>query len=237
MRDILSNMRTLHIDTGREMQGGQWQVLYLVERLKDATLLAPEQSPLLAEARKRRLDAKPLSRFLSELSRADLIHAHDSRAHSYAAFANLAKSSRPLVVSRRVGFPVKQSMVSRWKYLQATLFLAVSRFVAGKLRDAAAERGVIRVVYDGIPIPASPARPEPGRVVAVPNKSSGNSGHSRSFDEESLRRSAHGERLLICERNGGSWLRGHCGDGVGCSGGRKRASEDCRRWWSMNAPG
>lgn len=163
-------MRTLHIDTGREMQGGQWQVLYLVERLKDATLLAPEQSPLLAEARKRRLDAKPLSRFLSELSRADLIHAHDSRAHSYAAFANLAKSSRPLVVSRRVGFPVKQSMVSRWKYLQATLFLAVSRFVAGKLRDASAERGVIRVVYDGIPIPASPARPEPGRVVAVPNK-------------------------------------------------------------------
>jgi starch synthase len=30
---------------------------------------------------------------------------------------------------------------------------------------------VIRVVYDGIPIPAPPAKPEPGRVVAVPGKS------------------------------------------------------------------
>ncbi|MGA3186947.1 MAG: glycosyltransferase family 4 protein [Bryobacteraceae bacterium] len=160
-------IRTLHVDTGREMQGGQWQVLYLVERLKDATLLAPEGSPLLAEARKRGLPARPLRRLFGELRRADLVHAHDSRVHTYAALANFG---RPLVVSRRVGFPVKQSIASHWKYLQATLFLAVSRYAAGKLRDAGVGRGVIRVVYDGIPIPASPSRPEPGRVVAVPSK-------------------------------------------------------------------
>jgi glycosyltransferase involved in cell wall biosynthesis len=33
------------------------------------------------------------------------------------------------------------------------------------------EKGVIRVVYDGIPIPPSPAQPEPGRVVSVRSKS------------------------------------------------------------------
>lgn len=164
-------MRTLHIDTGREMQGGQWQVLYLVERLKNATLLAPSGSPLLVEARKRGLNARPLSTFFGELKRADLIHAHDSRAHTYSAVANFGRSRRPLVASRRVGFPVKQSIASRWKYLQATLYLAVSRYVAGKLKDAGVERGLIRVVYDGIPIPRSPANPEPGRVVAVPGKS------------------------------------------------------------------
>jgi len=161
-------MRTLHVDTGRRMQGGQWQVLFLVERLNDATLLAPSGSPLLAEARKRGLNARPLSRLFSELRRADLIHAHDSRAHTWCALANLG---RPLVVSRRVGFRVSQSLASRWKYLQAELFLAVSRFASGRLRDAGVGRGVIRVVYDGIPIPASPAKPEPGRVVAVPGKS------------------------------------------------------------------
>lgn len=164
-------INTLHVDTGREMQGGQWQVLYLVERLKDATLLAPAGSPLLIEARKRGLNALPLSGFFGELRRADLIHAHDSRAHTYSALANSGRSTRPMVVSRRVGFPLKQSMASRWKYLQATLYLAVSRYVAGKLKDAGVERGVIRVVYDGIPIPASPANPEPGRVVALPSKS------------------------------------------------------------------
>jgi len=153
------------------MQGGQWQVLYLVERLKNATLLAPADSPLLAEARKRGLDAKPLSRFPNELSGADLIHAHDARAHTYGAFANFGRTARSLVVSRRVGFPVKQTIVSRWKYLQATMFLAVSKFVAARLKNAGVEKGVVRVVYDGIPIPPSPAKPERGRVAAVPGKS------------------------------------------------------------------
>jgi len=163
-------MRTLHIDTGRTMQGGQWQVLYLVERLEGARLLAPAGSPLLREARKRGLDARPLATFIGELAGIDLIHAHDSRAHTYGAIANLGRSSRPLIVSRRVAFPIKQSIVSGWKYLQATMYLAVSRYAAGKLRDAGVGRGVIRLVYDGIPIPAAPANPQPGRVVAVPAK-------------------------------------------------------------------
>ena len=165
-----SNMRTLHIDTGRTMQGGQWQVLYLVERLENARLLAPAGSPLLREACKRGLDARPLGTFLGELAGIDLIHAHDSRAHTYGAIANLGRSSRPLVVSRRVAFPIKQSIVSGWKYLQATMYLAVSRYAAGKLRDAGVGKGVIRVVYDGIPIPSAPAKPEPGRILAIPAK-------------------------------------------------------------------
>lgn len=165
------SVRTLHIDTGRAMQGGQWQVLYLVERLKNATLLAPDNSPLLIEARKRGLDAKPLSKILSEIRRADLIHAHDARAHTYGALANFGSSKRLLVVSRRVAFPIKQTSLSRWKYLQADVFLAVSKYVASKLKNAGVEKGVVRVVYDGIPIPSSPARPELGRVVSVAGKS------------------------------------------------------------------
>ena len=35
-----SDEKRLHVDTGREMHGGQWQALYLIERLKDAVLLA-----------------------------------------------------------------------------------------------------------------------------------------------------------------------------------------------------
>jgi hypothetical protein len=161
-------MRTLHIDTGRSMQGGQWQVLYLVERLTDATLIAPAGSPLLMEARKRGLNAKPLSRFPLEARRADLIHAHDSRAHTYTTFMT---SGRPVAVSRRVGFPIRQSRVSRWKYLQPSMYLAVSQFVARKLRNAHVESGAIRVVYDGVPIPSLSAHPEPGRVVSVSSKS------------------------------------------------------------------
>jgi glycosyltransferase involved in cell wall biosynthesis len=161
-------MKTLHVDTGREMRGGQWQVLYLIERLADdAVLLAPEGSGLFASAREKGLHVRPLS--FATLARSarqtDLVHTHDARAHTLAAVAG----GRPLVVSRRVGFPVKSSMASRWKYRRAALYLAVSKFAASKLREAGVSESKIRVVYDGVPVPA-PGRPQPGRVVALASK-------------------------------------------------------------------
>src|SRR5271166_1573559 len=80
-------MKTLHVDTGREMRGGQWQALYLIERLKDATLLARAGSPLLQEAQARCLDVRELSfPALARLARqVDVVHAHDARAHTLAA--------------------------------------------------------------------------------------------------------------------------------------------------------
>jgi len=156
-------MKSLHVDTGREMRGGQWQALFLIERLADATLLAPEDSPLYRAARERGLDLRPLSfTVLARLARrSDLVHAHDARAHTLAAIAGGA----PLVVSRRVAFPVKRSFASRWKYGRARLYLAISKYVAEELRKASVPEAKIRVVYDGVPMPP-PASPEPGRVVA-----------------------------------------------------------------------
>jgi hypothetical protein len=144
-------MRTVHLDTGKEMRGGQYQVRYLVERLDGATLLTRSDS---------------LRRLAMLARESDLVHAHDARAHTLAAIAGGA----PLVVSRRVAFPVKTSLPSRWKYGKAALYLAISKFVAGKLREAGVPDSKIRVVYDGIPIPPTAARPEPDRVVAVPSK-------------------------------------------------------------------
>ena len=160
-------MRTLHVDTGREMGGGQWQALYLMERLPDATLLTPPESRLFGEAQKRRLAVHPLNPItLARLARrADLVHAHDARAHTWAAMAGFA----PLLVSRRVGFPVKRTVMSRWKYARPVRYLAVSRFVATRLAEAGVPEERIRVVYDGVPIPAPSAR-APGRVIALANK-------------------------------------------------------------------
>ena len=147
-------IRTLHIDTGREMQGGQWQVKYLTERLDHATLLT------------RRDHTLSILRLAKQARESDLVHAHDARAHTMAAIVEGA----PLVVSRRVAFPIKTSRMSHWKYGKATMYLAVSNFVAGKLREAGIPDSKIRVVYDGIPIPEHPSTLDPGCVVSVPNK-------------------------------------------------------------------
>ena len=152
-------MRVLHIDTGREMQGGQWQVLYLAERLAGSAIDARPGSPLEAEAQKRGLiAADPFD---------NLIHAHDARAHTKC----ILTAKLPFVVSRRVGFQVGQFFFSRLKYRYAARYLAVSNFVADQLRTAGVPGEKIRVVYDGIPIPSTSATPQPGRVIAVASKS------------------------------------------------------------------
>ena len=160
-------MRTLHVDSGREMRGGQWQALYLVEHLSDAVLLARAGSPLFEEAARRKLTVRALSfRALAMAAReADLVHVHDARAHTLAAIAGVA----PLVVSRRVAFPVKRGFFSLWKYARAALYLAVSKYVVARLMDAGIRGAKIRVVHDGVPL-AEPSRPQPGRVVALASK-------------------------------------------------------------------
>jgi hypothetical protein len=143
-------MRVLHLDSGREMRGGQWQVLRLVEAQAaagvEATLLARADAPLLEAARERGLRAWELTVLrLARFARShDLVHAHDARTHTLAALAGGA----PLVVSRRVAFPVR----SRWKYARPARYLAVSEFVRGKLVEGGVQAEKIEVVYDGVPL-------------------------------------------------------------------------------------
>jgi hypothetical protein len=98
---------------------------------------------------------------------ADLVHAHDARAHTLAVIAG----RKPLIVSRRVAFPIKHSFLSRRKYEKASMYIAVSRFVAGCLHQAGIRDERIRVVYDGVPVPDRETTREPGRVVALREKS------------------------------------------------------------------
>jgi hypothetical protein len=152
-------MRILHIDTGREMRGGQWQALFLMEGLTqaghDVALLAPPESPLSAAAKTKGLEAQPATAAaIARASRAaDLIHAHDARAHTLAALF----SRGPLVVARRVAFPLHRGLFSRWKYRRGAHFIAVSDFVRKQLVSGGVDGSRISVVFDGVP-PAEPAR-------------------------------------------------------------------------------
>jgi hypothetical protein len=156
----------LHIDTGAEMRGGQYQVFLLLCALREAghhaTLLARKDSRLYVRAREARLCcyAASLVSVFEYSPAADIAHAHDARAHLLASVA----ARCPFVVSRRVAFPVKNSFVSRWKYSRAARYLSVSEYVAGELRKAGIDPRKIDIVYDavdegkrGIYDPAAPA--------------------------------------------------------------------------------
>jgi glycosyltransferase involved in cell wall biosynthesis len=147
-------MRILHLDSGREMRGGQHQVLLLLHGLQarghEQTLLA--RAPLLDRWQGEMISS---TKIVQAARGVDLVHAHDARSHTLAA---LLCAGKPLVVSRRVAFPVKQSFLSRQKYVRADRYLAVSEFVSMRLRDAGVPPAKIQVVYDGVVLPAGNVR-------------------------------------------------------------------------------
>lgn len=149
-------MKVLHLDTGRQMHGGQYQALRLhralIARGHESTLLAAEGSPLLDQGAER----LSLTRLPAMQRRFDIVHAHDARSHTLCALL----SRTPFVVARRVAFPVQESIGSRWKYRQPALFIAVSQFVKQQLLKAGVEERRIEVIYDGVPIPDEPSTGE-----------------------------------------------------------------------------
>ncbi|HYW47282.1 MAG TPA: glycosyltransferase family 4 protein [Bryobacteraceae bacterium] len=159
-------MRILHLDSGREMRGGQRQVLFLMEGLAaagvESTLLAREQAPLFAAARQRGWRVEPLgwTRAAMLSGRHNLVHAHDARTHTMGA---ILRGGR-LVVARRVAFPPG----SRWKYGRARRYLAVSDFVKSVLMAGGVPEEKIAVVHDGVPV----LECEPGNTMLAPANAS-----------------------------------------------------------------
>jgi glycosyltransferase involved in cell wall biosynthesis len=156
-------MKVLHLDSGTEMRGGQWQVLSLLRGLGAGNvLLTPADGPLMAAAKACGIAVEPLTMLaLGGMARQfDLLHAHDARSHTWAA----ALAGVPLVVSRRVGFPVGHNFLSRWKYGRASRYLAVSEHVKRTLVDAEIPEEKISVVYDGVDLPEKLANG--GRIIA-----------------------------------------------------------------------
>ncbi len=163
-------MRVLHLDAGKEMRGGQWQVLRLIEGLAAAgvqsTLLARPASPLFAAAAARGWRVEPLGYIRAALAAArhHVIHAHDARSHTIAAVF----PGPPLVVARRVAFPLR----SRWKYRRATRYIAVSKYVKSVLVAGGVPDRRVSVVYDGVPVLGPGPDPAPGGVVLTPANAS-----------------------------------------------------------------
>jgi len=141
------SLRVLHLDAGREMRGGQYQVLFLMRALRERgveqALYSPADSPMARRAAGEGFAAagslKP--------GLWDVYHAHDARSHTKAVLRRL----HPLAVSRRVAFPVKTGLLSRIKYARADVYLAVSKYVEARLVAAGVPGKKVRVVYDAAP--------------------------------------------------------------------------------------
>lgn len=162
-------LRVLVVDLERGWRGGQNQALLLLRGLRsrgyDAELLSPQDSALAGRARLagipihtvsqtwRRFGAARVLRRLLRQRRFDLLHANEPHALT-AAWLARAHRRVPVVAARRVAYPIGTSGISRARYRAARRIVAISQFVARSVVDSGLSRDVVRVVYDGVAMPA-----------------------------------------------------------------------------------
>jgi glycosyltransferase involved in cell wall biosynthesis len=159
----------LHLDTGMELRGGQWQILALAQGLRSRghqqVVACPQGSLLFERARVSGLDtfALPSSgawsrRSIGLLRRLireqtfQIIHAHDGRGQTLAWEASVGLPVKR-VASRRVAF-LSNRLLHRLKYsLTCHGIIAVSAFVRELLVASGVPAEKIAIIPDGVDIP------------------------------------------------------------------------------------
>jgi glycosyltransferase involved in cell wall biosynthesis len=161
-------VRPLLVDLETAWRGGQNQALLLLQGLRarghQAELVAANQSALGERAAasgvpvhcvSRRMLRLPAAWKIRELLRSgsfDLVHANEAHAVTAAWLAG-AHRRVPLVISRRVGYPIGKSRLARARYAAAARIVANSNWVAEQAAASGAPSEKLTVVYEGAEIP------------------------------------------------------------------------------------
>jgi glycosyltransferase involved in cell wall biosynthesis len=166
----------LYVDLEREWRGGQSQALLTLKGLRErghaVELLAARESPIATRSSEAGIKVHVVpwlglrgwaAAAMSSLVRKGkfaLVHLNEPHALTAAWFAR-AHEQLPLLLSRRIGFPLRKSAVSRARYRAVTRFVANSKDVAQSLLDSGITGERISIVNEGVeilPLPAAEQR-------------------------------------------------------------------------------
>jgi glycosyltransferase involved in cell wall biosynthesis len=164
-------MRVLYVDLEREWRGGQsqaWLTLRgLHERGHDVDLLAAQNSALANRVTEIGITVHPVPRLgmrawaavslrgLLAKNRFELVHLNEPHALTAAWFAD-AHKHLPLLLSRRIGFPLQKNLMSQARYRAVKRFLANSKDVAQSLIRSGIGTERILIVNEGVEISPLP---------------------------------------------------------------------------------
>src|SRR5258708_6762361 len=160
-------MRTLYVDLEREWRGGQSQALLTLAGLRqrghEIALLTARGSPLGNRASENGIIVHQVPRIglrgwaaramrsLIVRQRFELVHLNEPHALT-AAWLARAHRQLPLLLSRRIGFPLQKNVVSQARYRAVERFVANSNDVAQSLIASGITAECISVVNEGVEI-------------------------------------------------------------------------------------
>lgn len=163
-------MHILHVSSATTWRGGEQQLAYLAKELDQKgirqTILCASDSPMASFCKKEELDyitckkktalginfSAKIKKIAKEL-KVTMVHTHDAHAHTFAFLANILFNARlPLIVSRRVDFPIKTGVISKWKYNDSSVvkILCVSDAIKHITGKDIQNTSVLKTIYSCI---------------------------------------------------------------------------------------
>lgn len=162
----------MHVSTPKSWRGGEQQLAYLYEELNTLGIaqhiLCARGSKMEAYCKqnnyphttqhKRSAVSSLFAKAVKQVCRqtgANIIHTHDSHAHTFAVMsASLYGNKVPIVVSRRVDFPVSSSPLSRLKYNHKSVkrIICVSDCIKEITAPSIRNSEVLTTVHSGIDV-------------------------------------------------------------------------------------
>lgn len=126
-------MKILHLSSESSWRGGEQQIAYLLEesvRLGINIVVACRTGAAFAQrCQDEGWPYYPLSfknsfdlatawaiKKICQNEAIDLVHVHSAKSQGVAVLAATLGNSTPLILSRRVDFPIRQNRMTRWKY-------------------------------------------------------------------------------------------------------------------------
>ncbi|KAA5548721.1 glycosyltransferase family 4 protein [Adhaeribacter rhizoryzae] len=126
-------MKVLHLSSEKTWRGGEQQIAYLLSELVThnvqvfvacrrhsafETYCRQQNIPHLSLPFANEFDlvtALQLKKYCKQ-NKIDLVHVHSAHSHALSVWADLLGNNLPIILSRRVDFPVKNNWLSHYKY-------------------------------------------------------------------------------------------------------------------------
>jgi glycosyltransferase involved in cell wall biosynthesis len=158
-------MKVLHIEGGKNLYGGAYQVFNLLKLLKghgEHTLACPDGSAIAIEGLKAGLDVMPiplrgeasLSAYfaLREIIRdkkPDIVHVHSRRGADLWGPLAAKFSGTPLIITRRVDNP-EPRLLAKLRYGMATRVVGISQKICEVLQGEGVPESKLRCIRSGV---------------------------------------------------------------------------------------
>ena len=158
----------LHISTPKSWRGGEQQLAYLYEELilrgVHQYIICPKNSEMAKKGKslnwniiecEKKIAFDPFfARKVSIVCKKrniDIVHAHDSHAHSFAVIsASLFGNKLPIIVSRRVDFPISRSSIKKYNHKNIKRIICVSDAIKKIMEPDIKDKSILRTIHSGI---------------------------------------------------------------------------------------